>query len=77
MFCSKIKNYRNLLTIGWISLLAGIIGSYASIHLGGLGIISPFWQGLITGLACFLLGVSIVFNIKGLRQYRIAKQAVK
>ncbi len=77
MFCSKIKNYRNLLTIGWISLVAGIVGSYASIHLGGLGMISPFWQGLITGLACFLLGASIVFNIKGFQQYKLAKQTAE
>ena len=77
MLCDKIKNYRNLIVIGQVTLLLGLLGSTASIHLSNLGLISGFWQGALAGFASFLVGISIVFNVKGLMQYRLARQCAE
>jgi predicted benzoate:H+ symporter BenE len=77
MLCDKIKNYRNLIAIGQFTLLLGLFGSTASIQLGNFGMIPDLWQGVLAGLASFLVGISIVFNVKGLMQYRLSRQCTK
>ena len=56
----RLHNPKALMTAGMTCLAVGIV-TQRFIHPP-----SDFWQGFVAGLSGVLIGVSIVFNIRGL-----------
>jgi len=57
---NRLKNPNALLTAGMICLATGILAQ-RFLHPP-----TDFWQGFVAGLSGVLIGLSIVFNIRGL-----------
>jgi len=60
---------RVYLAVGPLTFTLGILASFVGIWGDGTGL-SDFARGVLIGLAAVLLGVSIVFNIAGIRLRR-------
>lgn len=56
----RFNDSRALLSIGAACLLAGLVAQ-RFLHPPG-----DFWQGVVAGVAGVLIGLSIVFNVRGL-----------
>lgn len=57
---NRLENPNALLTVGMICLATGILAQ-RFLHPP-----TDFWQGFVAGLSAVLIGLSIVFNIRGL-----------
>ncbi len=66
---NRVNDYRTLLAIGQLSLVAGLVGQ-RFIHPAG-----DFWQGFVMGFCGVLIGVSIICNTCGLVRWRRAREA--
>ena len=57
---NRLSNPNALITAGMICLATGILAQ-RFLHPP-----TDFWQGFVAGLSAVLIGLSIVFNIRGL-----------
>lgn len=79
MFLKKIKNYRYYIAVGQFSFIfaiffSNVIGGGHIYRLLTHSELPEIWVYLCNGVAGLLLGISIVFNIRGLLLYRQTKQ---
>ena len=61
---NRLQNPNALITAGQLCLVVGIF-TQRLLHPS-----TDFWQGFVAGLSGVLIGLSIVFNVRGLMLWR-------
>ncbi len=69
LLLKKDRNPRRILSIGSAFLIFGILGFIVATS-EGLRDATPFLRGFMHGLSGAMIGVSVVFNLVGLRLLR-------
>ncbi len=64
MLRNRLNNSKTLIGVGQLCFVFGAAGQFLAFPPGN------FWQGLVYGLSTVLIGISIVFNIRGMVLYR-------
>jgi hypothetical protein len=64
------KGKRIGVAIGQTILMLGIFGVVMSSRWSRLGTVDDVWIGLLAGISAVLIGVSIVFNVRSIRDHR-------
>lgn len=73
---NKVWDYKNLISTGLVLYALGMLGVSSSFILKRFA--NPagstdFLEGFLLGLGLVLVVASIVFNVKGLREWRLQK----